>query len=108
MLTWACCSGFVNQIVLALTMVGLITVIVRGYRMWWQRRPTRGSVWAVGRAPLRGALSQLPPWGSVAVIVVAAVIGWALPLFGLSLVAFLLVDVALAWWKGRIRPPGAG
>ncbi|MEN3221488.1 PepSY domain-containing protein [Mycolicibacterium porcinum] len=99
--------GIVNQIVLALTMVGLITVIVRGYRMWWQRRPTRGSVWALGRAPLRGALSQLPPWGSVAVIVVAAVIGWALPLFGLSLVAFLLVDVALAWWKGRIRPPGA-
>ncbi|MGV0597536.1 PepSY-associated TM helix domain-containing protein [Mycolicibacterium porcinum] len=99
--------GIVNQIVLALTMVGLITVIVRGYRMWWQRRPTRGSVWAVGRAPLRGALGQLPPWGSVAVIVVTAVIGWALPLFGLSLVAFLLVDVALAWWKGRIRPPGA-
>lgn len=99
--------GIVNQIVLALTMVGLITVIVRGYRMWWQRRPTRGSVWALGRAPLGGALSQLPPWGSVAVIVVAAVIGWALPLFGLSLVAFLLVDVALAWWKGRIRPPGA-
>lgn len=102
--------GVANQIVLALTMIGLITVIVRGYRMWWQRRPTRGSDWAVGRPPLRGALRQLPPWGSVAVVVVAAVLGWALPLFGLSLVAFLVVDVAVAWWKGRqeLRPPGAG
>lgn len=93
--------GIANQIVLAITMVGLITVIVRGYRMWWQRRPTRGSAWAVGRPPLRGALRQLPPWGSVAIVAVAAVIGWSLPLFGLSLVAFLLVDVAVAWWKER-------
>ncbi|WKG03433.1 PepSY domain-containing protein [Mycolicibacterium sp. HK-90] len=93
--------GVANQIVLALTMIGLITVIVRGYRMWWQRRPTRGSDWAVGRPPLRGALRQLPPWGIAAVVVVAAVIGWCLPLFGLSLLAFLLIDVAVAWWKAR-------
>lgn len=93
--------GIANQIVLALTMIGLISVIVRGYRMWWQRRPTRGSAWAVGRPPLRGALRQLPPWVCVTIVVAAAVIGWALPLFGLSLVAFLMVDVAVAWWKGR-------
>ena len=93
--------GVANQIVLALTMVGLISVIVRGYRMWWQRRPTRGSAWAAGRAPLRGTLRQLPPWAGVAVVAVAVGIGWALPLFGLSLLAFLLVDVAVAWWKGR-------
>ncbi|CRZ17396.1 PepSY-associated TM helix domain-containing protein [Mycolicibacterium neworleansense] len=93
--------GVANQIVLALTMIGLITVIVRGYRMWWQRRPTRGSDWAVGRPPLRGTLRQLPPWAAVAVVLVAAVVGWALPLFGLSLLGFLLVDVAVAWWKGR-------
>lgn len=55
----------------------------------------------MGRAPLRGALSQLPPWGSVVVVVVAAVIGWALPLFGLSLVAFLLVDTIVAVRKRR-------
>ncbi|MFV8244128.1 PepSY-associated TM helix domain-containing protein [Mycolicibacterium peregrinum] len=93
--------GVANQIVLALTMVGLISVIVRGYRMWWQRRPTRGSAWAVGRAPLRGTLRQLPPWAGVAVVAIVVGIGWALPLFGLSLLAFLLVDVAVAWWKGR-------
>lgn len=93
--------GIANQIVLALTMVGLITVIVHGYRMWWQRRPTRGSAWAVGRPPLRGVLRQLPVWAGVAVVVVAVGLGWALPLFGLSLLAFLLVDVVVAWWKER-------
>ncbi len=46
--------GIANQIVLALSMIGLITVIVRGYRMWWQRRPTRGSAWAVGRPAAAG------------------------------------------------------
>ncbi len=27
--------GVVNQILLALTAMGLITVVIRGYRMWW-------------------------------------------------------------------------
>ncbi|MCV7066768.1 PepSY domain-containing protein [Mycolicibacterium farcinogenes] len=93
--------GVANQIVLALTMIGLITVIVRGYRMWWQRRPTRGSDWAVGRPPLRGTLRQLPPLVVAAVVVVAAVIGWALPLFGLSLLVFLVVDALVAMWKRK-------
>ncbi|OMB98697.1 peptidase [Mycobacterium sp. NS-7484] len=88
--------GVANQIVLALTMIGLITVIVRGYRMWWQRRPTRGSDWAVGRPPLRGAIRRLPVWGIVVLVVVAAIVGWALPLLGLSLLGFLVVDVAVA------------
>lgn len=88
--------GIPNQIVLALTMIGLITVIVRGYRMWWQRRPTRGSDWAVGRPPMRGAIRRLPPLGIAALAVVAIAIGWCLPLFGLSLAAFLVVDVIVA------------
>ncbi|MCV7285615.1 PepSY domain-containing protein [Mycolicibacterium wolinskyi] len=95
--------GLANQIVLALTMIGLITVIVRGYRMWWQRRPTRGSDWAVGRPPLRGVLRRLPPLGIATVVVVAAVIGWCLPLFGLSLVAFLVADAVVAGLAVRKR-----
>ncbi|MUL83092.1 MULTISPECIES: PepSY domain-containing protein [unclassified Mycolicibacterium] len=93
--------GIANQIVLALTAIGLITVIVRGYRMWWQRRPTRGSDWAVGRPPLRGTIHRLPPLGSAALVVVTAVVGWCLPLFGLSLLAFLIVDAVVAMRKGK-------
>ncbi|OKH71115.1 peptidase [Mycobacterium sp. SWH-M5] len=88
--------GVLNQIVLALSMIGFIVLIVQGYRMWWHRRPTRGSRWAVGRPPLRGAIRGLPPWGIAAVVVTAVAIGWCLPLFGLSLAAFLVVDAIIA------------
>ncbi|MGV0838013.1 PepSY-associated TM helix domain-containing protein [Mycolicibacterium thermoresistibile] len=93
--------GVVNQVVLALTAVGLIYLIVRGYRMWWQRRPVRGSSWALGRPPLRGALRALGPLPAAALLVAAVLVGWFLPLFGLSLLAFVLVDAAVGRWKRR-------
>lgn len=91
--------GIVNQILLALTAIGLITIVVRGYRMWWQRRPTRGSAWAVGRPPLRGALRTLPPTALVVLAVVTIGVGWFLPLFGLSLLVFLITDTLLSATK---------
>ena len=87
--------GIPNQILLALTAIGLILVVVRGYRMWWQRRPTRGSTWAVGRPPLRGAIRNIRPVIAVPLVAAAVAIGWFLPLFGLSLLAFLVVDTAI-------------
>ena len=59
--------GIVNQILLALTAIGLISIVLRGYLMWWQRRPTRGSTWAVGRPPVRGTLRGLDSVTIVAV-----------------------------------------
>ncbi len=88
--------GIVNQILLALTAIGLISIVLRGYLMWWQRRPTRGSTWAVGRPPVRGTLRGLHPVTIVALAVVAIAVGWFLPLFGLSLLAFLVVDGIVA------------
>jgi uncharacterized iron-regulated membrane protein len=88
--------GIVNQIVLAAIAIGLICVMFWGYRMWWQRRPTRDDRRATfGRPPARGAWRSLPlPVLLIGLSVVAA-IGWALPLLGLTLLAFLLVDVAV-------------
>lgn len=93
--------GWVNQLVLALTAIGLITMIVRGYRMWWQRRPTRGSAWAVGRPPLRGAIRNMSPVAAVLIVASAVVVGYFLPLFGLSLLAFVVVDAVVATVKRR-------
>lgn len=93
--------GVVNQIVLALSMIGLIALITQGYRMWWHRRPTRGSRWALGRPPLRGAIRRLPSWGIATLVVTATVLGWCLPLFGLSLAAFLVIDTAIAYMKRK-------
>ncbi|MFC9786657.1 PepSY-associated TM helix domain-containing protein [Rhodococcus sp. NPDC127528] len=87
--------GLINQIALAALAVALVTVIVRGYLMWWRRRPTRGSDWAVGRPPLRGALRQVHPALAVGFAAVAIAVGWFVPLLGLSLVAFLVIDAAV-------------
>jgi uncharacterized iron-regulated membrane protein len=93
--------GLANQIVLALTAIGLITIVLRGYLMWWQRRPIRGSAWAVGRPPLRGSIRNLPLTALVPLGIVAVAVGWFLPLFGLSLLAFLLVDILVGAVKRR-------
>ncbi|MFD8076743.1 PepSY-associated TM helix domain-containing protein [Streptomyces sp. NPDC059718] len=88
--------GIVNQILLALIALGLIAVIVWGYRMWWQRRPTRDDrTAALGKAPARGTWRQLPlPLLIIGVPAVAA-LGWALPLLGITLLGFLVVDIAV-------------
>ncbi|MFJ6810154.1 PepSY-associated TM helix domain-containing protein [Streptomyces anulatus] len=86
--------GIANQIVLALIALGLTAVIVWGYRMWWQRRPTRGDLSApVGRAPKRGAWRRIPLPALVLGVPAVVALGWALPVLGVTLAGFLVVDV---------------
>ncbi|MFI1471092.1 PepSY-associated TM helix domain-containing protein [Streptomyces wuyuanensis] len=100
--------GLANQIVLAVIALGLSVGIVLGYRMWWQRRPTRGDRRAlVGRAPARGTWRHLP-WPALAVAVPLVVaVGWAFPLLGWSLLAFLVLDGVLALIHRRRTAGGA-
>jgi uncharacterized iron-regulated membrane protein len=97
--------GFLNQALLLAIAVGITAVIVLGYRMWWQRRPTRGSErassWKTGRPPPRGGLRHMHPAAVVALLTGAVAVGWFLPLLGLSLVAFVLVDLVLGAAKAR-------
>lgn len=95
--------GLANQVALALVALGLIAATVLGYRAWWQRRPTRGSSW--GRPPRRGAWRSLHPVTVGVVVLVTVAVGWFVPLLGGSLVAFLVVDLALA---ARRRSTAAG
>ncbi|MEV6812657.1 PepSY-associated TM helix domain-containing protein [Micromonospora sp. NPDC051296] len=88
--------GVVNQILLAALAIGMLCVIVWGYRMWWQRRPTRTDRRAlVGAPPARGGLRGLPLWALLLGVPVTVAIGWALPWFGVTLLGFLVVDVVL-------------
>lgn len=87
--------GLPNQLALAAVALGLIAVTLLGYRSWWQRRPTRGSA-RVGRAPGRGTWRRLSPPVLVGVVLVTVAVGWFVPLLGVSLAGFLLVDVILA------------
>ncbi|GAA0385675.1 peptidase [Acrocarpospora corrugata] len=89
--------GLANQLVLIALAVGLIFVILRGYRMWWQRRPTRrnGTGARFGRPAPRGSLRALSPGVLILVTVVTLFIAYFVPLFAISLGVFLAVDVLL-------------
>ncbi|WP_067897099.1 PepSY-associated TM helix domain-containing protein [Nocardia vaccinii] len=93
--------GLANQLLLLLTMIALITVIVRGYLMWWRRRPLHASRFALGAPPRRGVLRGIHPalLGGLAVIAVA--VGWFAPMLGLTLLGFLLIDIAIGLVQRR-------
>ncbi|SDH89538.1 Uncharacterized iron-regulated membrane protein [Actinokineospora alba] len=88
--------GFANQLALALVAVGALALLVLGYRMWWQRRPTSGGLTPAPEPVWR----QLPAPALVTVVVVAAALGWAMPVFGVTLVAFVAIDSAYRLGKG--------
>lgn len=91
--------GLVNQILLTLLVLGAIALIVGGYRMWWKRNPFRAAATPVP-PPALAALS----WPvALAVAAGTLVLGWLLPGFGASLVAFLLLDVLVRAFRDRRR-----
>jgi uncharacterized iron-regulated membrane protein len=101
--------GAINQILLATLALGLLCVIVWGYRMWWQRRPTRADRRAIAGAPPapRGAWQKLPTSAIVVGVPVVFATGWALPLLGLPLLGFLTIDLLIGALRGRHRDQSA-
>uniref|UniRef100_UPI00366AF8DB PepSY domain-containing protein n=1 Tax=Pontibacter rugosus TaxID=1745966 RepID=UPI00366AF8DB len=91
--------GLPNQILLFVTALGIAAMVVFGYVMWWQRRPIGKRV---GNAPAAGALNRAPWWGSGLVAVGAIVIGAFLPALGVTLLAFVVIDVLIT---NRSAPP---
>ncbi len=83
--------GLPNQILLGSLALSLMFLIVWGYRLWWLRG--RGS--AFGRPLPRGAWRAVPLSLGLPLLAVVALVGWFVPLLGLSLLAFLAVDIVL-------------
>jgi amino acid transporter len=89
--------GVVNQTLLVALALALICMVVWGYRMWWLRRPTRGGLattLGAGARPSRGAV--------LTVALLALAVGVFLPVLGVSVLAFLLLD-SLLLTPRRIR-----
>ncbi|ATE54120.1 PepSY-associated TM helix domain-containing protein [Actinosynnema pretiosum] len=92
--------GLPNQLVLTALALALVALVCWGYRMWWQRRPTRGGA-RFGRAPARGGWRRTPGRVLAPLVVAAAVVGYYLPLLGVPLLGFLALDVALGARRAR-------
>lgn len=82
--------GWPNQLLMAALGLGLTAATVLGYRIWWRQRPAPG---ALPRTLVQAWLRLGWP-GRATAVLVAAALGWALPLAGISLAAFVLVDMA--------------
>lgn len=85
--------GWPNQLLMGAIGLALSAMIVLGYRMWWLRRPAAGA----GAQTLTQAWAALGWPARIAALAVAAVLGWCLPVMGVSLLAFLVVDVLRSW-----------
>jgi uncharacterized iron-regulated membrane protein len=93
--------GLVSQIALASMALGLLTMLIWGCRMWWQRRPTRnGRARLTALAP-RGGTRALTQPVTFALVLVTIAVGWLLPLLGVSLIGFLFIDNVAAAIAGR-------
>ncbi|MFC6091711.1 PepSY domain-containing protein [Saccharothrix lopnurensis] len=104
--------GLANQIALFLLAAGILTLIVLGYRMWWQRRPTRADRRApLGTAPKRGTWQHLPLWFVIPAPLVLITTGWAIPLLGTGDVApssrscTAAIQAAVRRQPSRLHPP---
>lgn len=97
--------GLLNQVVLLALAIGLLAVIVLGYRMWWLRRPVRGPRrW--GRPPVRGVLRSLHPAAIGAIVIGSVLVGWFVPLLGLTLLGFVAVDMVVGVFQRRRAATG--
>ena len=83
--------GWINQLVLGGIALGLLTIIALGYRMWWLR----------GRNGRPGRLQAAGQWRRTRPAVLAGIIAFLVaysvmaPMFGISLVAFLIIDAVI-------------
>lgn len=97
--------GLANQLVMLGLALGLCTMIVWGYRMWWTRRPLPRSSSAARATRLTTHWLRAPLPARLAILAVTVALGWALPVMGISLAVFLLLDVILMNHYSRQTSP---
>lgn len=87
--------GLANQLVLLVACAGMVLVSVSAAVMWWKRRPRGG----LGVPPLPADMRVFR-----GLIAIMAAVGIVFPLVGLTLIAMLIVDLAVARRQRRARP----
>ncbi|MDP5253765.1 MULTISPECIES: PepSY domain-containing protein [unclassified Vibrio] len=85
--------GLLNQLILATFGLCLCWMIILGYKMWWQRRPTKTS----NQQYLILSWQPLPRKDKAIIAIITTVLALALPVLGVSLAGFVLIDLWL--WR---------
>jgi len=94
--------GLPNQLLLIAFGIALCVMIILGYRLWWLRRPAVSSA-----STLLHCWFALSRPGRAGTFMAALLLGLALPVMGISLLLFIMVD-ALRWKRQAARlAPGA-
>ena len=87
--------GLANQLLLIAFGVALCVLIIWGYRMWWMRRPAMSAANPV--QTLCQSWLALPLWGRGVTFMISLLLGLALPVMGVSLAVFIVID----WLRWR-------
>ncbi|MGD8108755.1 PepSY-associated TM helix domain-containing protein [Pantoea sp. FN0302] len=90
--------GVANQLVLALFGLALCVLIVLGYRLWWQRRPAQPQQHPADT--LIQAWQRMSLSLRLLLAVVVTALAFSLPVMGISLLLFLLLD-AWRWYRAQ-------
>jgi uncharacterized iron-regulated membrane protein len=92
--------GIGTQIFMTLLAIGVIGVVVFGYRMWWQRRPQGGMG---APPPIRSWIRSAP----LALLAIVLVLAWLLPTLALTVLIWLVIERGILWWQiARGKPAG--
>lgn len=92
--------GLPNQLALIAFGLGLCFAIIMGYRLWWLRRPRSAQVNPA--ATLSEAWLYLGGAGRGVTLLAALLLGFALPVMGVSLLLFFVIDM-LRWQSQKRR-----
>lgn len=92
--------GLPNQLALIAFGLGLCFAIIMGYRLWWLRRPRGAQVNPA--ATLSEAWLSLGGAGRGVTLLAALLLGFALPVMGVSLLLFFVIDM-LRWQSQKRR-----
>ncbi|GJL43301.1 membrane protein [Enterobacter asburiae] len=94
--------GLANQLLLIVFGLALCAMIVMGYRLWWIRRPAPARYNPL--LTLTQSWCDLPKKGRVIALVTALLLGVGMPVLGVSLLLFIMVDV-LRWRMANAALP---
>lgn len=86
--------GLPNQVVLMAFGIALCVMIVVGYRIWWLKRPAGAA--ASPAQTITQAWRALSVSGKCLTLLLTVALGMALPVMGVSLILFFIVDI-LRW-----------